>query len=122
MRTAVLCLAMFASALTGAAEAGPPAAKELVLTNLHDAYVVPKGRLWKIEGLKPVEFEKGIGTADLYIDGEVLIGEDKSYTIYGKIEISANPGQSFPVWISAGAKVEVGDSRRTVVVKEYVVR
>jgi hypothetical protein len=71
--------------------------------------------MWKVEGVRPYESKKGIGTADLYIEGQILIGD---FTVYGKFDLLLNRPQEFPLSILAGSKVEVGDSREQLVVKE----
>lgn len=84
------------------------------------SYVVPKGHVWKVSGLTPYESETGVGTADLYIDGQVQIGEDRGYTIYGKFDFSLGRKQRVPLWILEDSKVGVGDSRKTLTVQDFV--
>jgi hypothetical protein len=81
--------------------------------------VVPAGRLWKVEGLTPYESERGIGTADLYIDGQMFVGPDRDLNVSGKFDILINKTQKFPLWILAGSKVRVGDSRQQLVITEF---
>ena len=88
-------------------------------TNGHATYVAPAGRVWKIECLNPCASEKGVGTSDFYIEGAVQIGENRGYNLNGKFEITLSANQPSPLWILAGSKVKIGDSRRTVVVEEY---
>jgi hypothetical protein len=82
--------------------------------------VVPAGRIWKVDGLRPYESEKGIGTADLYIDGQVFLGPDQDLTVSGQFNISLSRKQHFPLWILEDSKVRVGDSRGQLTVREYV--
>lgn len=83
---------------------------------------VQDGRIWKVEGLSPSETERGVGTADLYIDGQIVIGKKKDYNIAGKFDILINRKQTVPIWVTEGSTVEVGDSRNVVVFKEYAER
>jgi hypothetical protein len=69
--------------------------------------------------MKPYESETGIGTADLYIDGQVQIGEDRGYTIYGKFDFTLGRKQRIPLWILEDSKVSVGDSRKTLIVQDF---
>ena len=81
--------------------------------------VVPEGKIWKVTGLAPYESERGVGTADLYIDGQIWIGESKAYNISGKLEILINSRQDNPIWIIGGSSVHRGDSRDPFDVEEY---
>ena len=81
---------------------------------------VPDRRIWKVEGLSPYVSETGVGTADLYVDGQVQVGTDKDYTVNGHMDILINKTQTSPLLILSGSKISVGDSRQTVVVKEYI--
>ena len=89
------------------------------LTNGHAAYVVPAGRVWKIERLSPCESERGVGTSDFYIEGAAQIGENRGYNLNGKFEITLSANQPSPLWLLAGSKITMGDSRGKVVVQEY---
>ena len=80
---------------------------------------VPEGMMWKVMGLVPYESEKGVGTADLYIDGSVWLGKGKSYNVSGTLEVLVNAKQDSPIWILEGSTVRVGDSRQFVEVEEY---
>ena len=93
--------------------------KTITLTNSNGTVAVPEGRTWKVYGLSPYVSEKGIGTADLYIDGQIMVGKSKDYTVYGKFDISINKPQQFPLWILSGSKVSVGDSRQKLVITEF---
>ena len=84
------------------------------------SYVVPKGHVWKIVGVKPYKSETGIGTADLSIDGQAQVGEDRGYTIYGKFELTFSHRQRVPFWILEDSKVSLGDSRGTLTVQDFV--
>lgn len=117
-RTAYCAFVLFL-AFSGVVNAAVPVVNEIVLTNQHESYVVPDGRIWKIDGLHPYKSERGIGTADVYIEGQVYIGEDKDYSLYGTFDLLISRLQKFPVWLVAGTKIGVGDSRGQIVVKEY---
>ena len=80
---------------------------------------VPQGRLWKIIGVVPYKSKSGIGTADAMIDGQMLVGEDRSLTISGKFDVLVNRKSHPHLLILPGSKVSVGDSRHTLTVKEY---
>lgn len=82
------------------------------------ARTVPEGHVWKISGLSPYVSERGVGTADLYVDGQVQVGEDKAYAMYGDIEIVIGRPQQSPIWILAGSTLSVGDSRQRVRVEQ----
>ncbi len=81
--------------------------------------IVPKGKIWKVAGLNPYSSERGVGTADLYIDGQIFVGKDKAYTIHGKFDICINDKQTSPLWILEESKVSVGDSRGRLTIEEY---
>jgi hypothetical protein len=80
--------------------------------------VVPAGRMWKIERAELRKDEGGVGTADIYIDGEIFMGPNKDFTLNGRFDISFNKSVTFPIWIRGGAKVRVGDSRQKLQVVE----
>jgi hypothetical protein len=96
--------------------------KSITLTNAHEPYVVPEGHVWKVERLKPYESEKGVGTSDLSIEGAAQIGQHRECNLDGKFDFTLGAKQRTPLWILAGSKVGVGDSRGTVVVEDYKVR
>ena len=102
----------------GLADAADRGVKTVRLASGQDAATVPDGRAWKIEGLSPYKSENGVGTADLYIDGQVFIGSNKAYTVSGKFDVVIANKQSSPLWILGGSKVRVGDSRGSLVAKE----
>lgn len=117
-RTILLAIALLLSCT--AASAVEPGPKEITLTNFDGDYVVPAGRIWRLDGLPPQkESEKGISTADIYIDGQVFVGDEKDLSLYGKFDISVNVTQRSPIWILEGARVRVGDSRARIVLKEF---
>ena len=89
------------------------------LTNGHKPYVVPEGHVWKVERLVPYESGTGVGTADLSIQGSVQIGQDRELNIYGAFDFTLSSKQHTPLWILAGSKVGVGDSRRSLTVKDF---
>jgi hypothetical protein len=80
---------------------------------------VPEGRVWKIIGVVPYRSESRIGTADAMIDGQMLVGEDRSLTISGKFDVLVNRKSHPHLLVLPGAKVSVGDSRHTLTIKEY---
>lgn len=82
------------------------------------SFVVPTGVLWRISRLEPYRSERGFGTADLYINGQVLVGGDKDYTISGEFDISINNAQQFPIWVLSGTTIEVGDSRGKLAIEQ----
>lgn len=85
----------------------------------HKPYVVPGGHVWKVERLDPYESETGVGTADLSIQGSVQVGQDRGLNIYGTFDFTLSSKQHTPLWILAGSKISVGDSRRSLVVKDF---
>ncbi|MCE5394170.1 MAG: hypothetical protein JJ693_06220 [Acidithiobacillus sp.] len=94
--------------------------KTFLLKSLDDDnVVVPKGKIWEIRGLRPYESEKGIGTADIYIDGAIFIGHNRAYTIDGKFDICINEKQTSSIWLLEGTKIRIGDSRGKLVVIEH---
>lgn len=102
-------------------EKSPQPVRQIRIESKLDApLTVPAGRYWRIQELKPYESEKGIGTADLYIDGQILIGSNTAYSISGKFDISINKIQTSAIWILGNSKVKVGDSRQTIVVDEFM--
>src|SRR5215831_4820674 len=96
--------------------------RQFSIKNTDGKVKVPRHRIWKIESLSPYESEKGVGTADLYINGTTFVGTAGAYTISGKFDISINKKQTSPLWILEDSEVEVGDSRGTVTIKEYLVQ
>jgi len=78
-------------------------------------YKVPPQRQWKIDGLLPQKME-GPVDADLYMDGEVFVGD--SYEVHGKFDLNIEQKQKESLIVRAGSTVRVGDSRETVKVKE----
>jgi hypothetical protein len=79
-------------------------------------YKVPPQREWQIVGLALAEVEGSARTADLEIDGQVIIGT--TYALSGKFDLSILEKQKEPVHILADSKVEVGESRGTIEVEE----
>lgn len=75
---------------------------------------VPENQQWIIEGFKPYVSEKGVGTADLYFDGSVLV--ENKYNLYGKFDLTIS-GISSPIIVYGGTKISVGDSRGRVIFK-----
>ena len=96
--------------------------RNITLESSQKAAKVPAKRIWKIEKLSPYQSEKGIGTADLYINGQLFIGQDRAYTVFGKFDITINTKQSSPIWVLEDSEVQVGDSRGRVSIKEYIVQ
>ena len=92
--------------------------RQFTLTTLDGECKVPPERIWKIEGLAPYKSEKGVGTADLLIHGEIFIGKDRGYTINGNFDIIINQVQTSPIWVLGDSTVAVGDSRGKVVMTE----
>ncbi len=76
-------------------------------------YVVPTDQEWVITEFSPYKSEKGIGTADLYIDGNVII--DSKYSLSGKFDFTLSSGTSEPIIIFGGSKITVGDSRGEII-------
>ncbi len=78
--------------------------------------IVPENQQWIIEGFKPyyASDEKGIGTADLYFDGSVLV--ENKYNLSGKFDLTVS-GASSPIIVYGGTKISVGDSRGRVLIK-----
>jgi hypothetical protein len=81
-------------------------------------YKVPPQREWEIDGLSYIETETP-RTADLYIEGGVNLG---LYSVNGKFDVTIQGKQTDPITVSTGSKVEVGDTRATVTVKETAQR
>jgi hypothetical protein len=117
---AMLAAVMCVWASIGLVQSEDNNGKAVTLRSASGEVVVPKGRIWKVEGLRPYEFEKGVGAADLYIYGQVFVGPDRDFTINGQFDISLNRKQVFPVWILENSKVRIGDSRQQLSVKEFV--
>jgi|SRR5581483_5946570 len=121
----ILLIVMFiAASLQLSAQTKPPYKfqKQFSIKSMDGKIKVPKKRIWKVEGLGPYESEKGIGTADLYIKGQILVGPFGGYTVNGTFDISINRRQTSALWILEDSEVEVGDSREEITVKEYLVR
>lgn len=97
----------------------PPPVRVVLLSGENAPHKVPEGMMWKVMGLVPYESEKGVGTADLYIDGSVWLGKGKSYNVSGTLEVLVNAMQDSPIWILEGSTVRVGDSRQSVEAEEY---
>ena len=91
----------------------------VTLTNAHEPYVVPEGHVWKVERLGPYESEKGVGTSDLSIQGAAQVGRNREINLDGTFDFTLGGKQRTPLWILAGAKVGVGDSRGTIVVEDF---
>ena len=81
-------------------------------------YVVPEGHVWKVERLDPYESEKGVGTSDLSIQGAAQVGQNRELNLDGTFDFTLGAKQRAPLWILAGSKVGVGDSRGTIVVED----
>ena len=81
--------------------------------------VVPEGKMWKVSGLTPYVLEKGPGTSDFYVDGQIWVGDAKEYNISGNFEVLINRRQDYPIWILGGSTVHRGDSRESFDVEEY---
>jgi hypothetical protein len=118
-KISLICILALLTIISCFAFANTDKGKKITLTNSSGIVEVPKGRIWKIDGLSPYVSEKGVGTADIYIDGEIMVGKSRDYTIYGKFDISINKPQQFPLWVLSGAKVSIGDSRQKVVITEH---
>ena len=85
-----------------------------------NGYVVPKERMWKIEGLTP--WSGPVGTHDLRVNGVAFIGASRETTIGGQFEININRPQEVPIWLGPETQVGVGDSRGKLVVREFPAR
>lgn len=114
MKMFAMALLLCASALAYGAES-----ESITLVSAHEPYVVPEGHVWKIEHLDPYESENGIGTADLSIDGSAQIGANREVNLHGTFDFTLGATQQSPLWILAGAKVGVGDSRGTIVIQAF---
>lgn len=120
LRATICVIALCLSSLLAVA-ATAPTVTELVLTNHHETYVVPDGRIWKMESAPPWKGgDRGIGTADIYIEGQIFIGPEKDLSLSGTFDLVFSKQQQFPIWLLAGTKIGLGDSRRQLLVKEYV--
>lgn len=73
---------------------------------------VPANQIWIIDGFEP--YKSDIGTADLYFDGNVMIG--KKYSLSGKFDFTISSGMAEPIVVYGGTKVTVGDSRGKVTI------
>ena len=105
----------------GGAAAGrnrPREGRTFTLRNSDPKRRVPEGRVWRVQGLAPYVSEKGVGTADLYVQGQVQLGTDRAYTVNGNFDLLINTRQDSPLWILGGSTVSVGDSRGRVVFSE----
>jgi hypothetical protein len=80
---------------------------------------VPEGRVWKIIGVVPYKSESRIGTADFTIEGQMLVGEDRSLTVSGKFDLLVNRKTHPHLVVLPGSKIRVGDSRHKLTIKEY---
>lgn len=98
-----------------AGQGSPRGARTFTLRSDNPERTVPNGRVWRVQGLAPYVSERGIGTADLYVKGQVQFGADRAYTVNGSFDILINRRQTTPLWILGGSKVSVGDSRGQVV-------
>lgn len=96
-----------------------PAPTLVTLGNGDGPVVVPEGHVWKVSGLGPATTARGVGTADLYIDGGVQLGRNRAINLHGSFEFTLGGKQATPLWILAGATVGVGDSRGTLVVEDF---
>ncbi|MGQ4660726.1 hypothetical protein [Lysobacter sp. F6437] len=114
MRTVAIVLLLCASTLAHGA-----GGESIVLVSAHEPYVVPEGRVWKIEHLDPYASESGIGTSDLSIDGSVQIGANREVNLHGTFDFTLGATQQSPLWILAGSRVGVGDSRGTIVIQSF---
>ena len=114
MKLLTMVLLLCASALAHGADG-----ESITLVSAHAPYVVPEGRVWKIEDLDPYASETGIGTSDLSIEGSVQIGAEREVNLHGTFDFTLGVTQQSPLWILAGAKVGVGDSRGAVVVQSF---
>ena len=90
--------------------------RTLKLESGQDPVTVPENRIWEISGLAPTD--DGV-TADLYIEGEILIGEPTQYHFEGKYDVTIFQKQTSSLRLLRGTKVSVGDSRIKVKIKEY---
>lgn len=104
--------------LSGAACADECVGREFYLPTETAVHTVPENHIWKISGLSPYVSERGVGTADLYVKGQVQVGESRAYTMYGEFDILINEPQTSPIWVLAGSSLSVGDSRQRVRVEE----
>lgn len=93
--------------------------RSVTLRSQQEPATVPDGRIWVVEALSPYKSETGVGTADLYIDGQVWIGANRDLNIAGKFDVLINVRQQFPIAILERSKVRVGDSRQRLTVKEF---
>lgn len=81
-----------------------------------ESNTVPENRVWAIEGNDIAK--SPISTADILINGRASIGgfelEDKFWLTFQKL-------QAQKLWVYSGTTIELGDTRPTLSVTEYVV-
>ena len=110
-------VAVFCSAQAGD-KGQENAAKLITLQAGQGPYNVPEGRVWKLVNIVPYKSDTGLGTADVTIDGQMLVGQDRSLTVAGKFDVLVNKKTHPSLLLLPGTKVEVGDSRQKLVVEE----
>lgn len=80
--------------------------------------VVPNSRIWKIEWKKS-ECDR-VCTAEMYIIGQIAVGENKDIILNGKFDINANSTGMEIIWLYQSGKIRFGDSKPSQVsIKEY---
>ena len=119
MKRVIALVFVTACTLMASCRSHLPPVRVVQLSGENAPHKVPEGMMWKVMGLVPYESEKGVGTADLYIDGSIWLGKGKSYNVSGTLEVLANAKQDSPIWILEGSTVRVGDSRQSVEAEEY---
>ena len=96
--------------------------RSITVSNLDEPVTVPEGYFWKVQGLE-ADRPEGIGTADLYLDGEISLGnpmvDEDWVTIQGRLELTIQRRQEAAIWIRGSSVVAVGDSRQDVEFLEF---
>jgi len=96
--------------------------RSITVSNLDEPVTVPEGYFWKVQGLE-ADRPEGIGTADLYLDGEISLGnpmvDEDWVTIHGRLELTIQRRQEAAIWIRGSSVVAVGDSRQDVEFLEF---
>jgi hypothetical protein len=78
--------------------------------------VVPEGMVWAIAGHTIAEGR--ITTSDVLIDGRACIGD---FEMAGKYWVTFQRLQSQTIWVYSGTKLGLGDTRPTLMIKEFQV-
>jgi hypothetical protein len=79
-----------------------------------DDRVVPEGMVWAIDGHTIAEGR--VTTSDVLFDGRACIG---GFEMEGRYWVTFQQSQSQTIWVYSGTKLGLGDTRPTLMVKEF---